>query len=1214
MFDRRLLQLASGTGRFVVLSVALKCVALAAYVALFWFLSKLLASVIDRSADEGAIFWMSAVAVGSIAVRYVMNAGAHYTGAKAAARVKATLRRAVFDKLVRLGPSYREHVSTSQAMQLCGEGVQQLEGYVRHYLPQLFYAVFAPLFLFAFISMLSMPVAIVLLACVPLIPLSIVAVMKVAKRAMGTYWDSYVDLGQTFFEAVQGIATLKVFAADARKQKEMAVQAEEYRISTMRALSVQLSSVTIMDFFMFGGAAAGIIISLVQFAVGGLSLAASLVVVFLAVEFFLPMRVLGSYFHTAMGASAVIDQVFDLLDVPEPAIGTRVIDPAHTDIVLRDVGYLYPDGCQALVGVDFEVVSGSFVGITGQSGSGKSTLMGILSGANSRYTGSATIGGIELRDVSAQSLRETVTFVSMNEHVFEGSYRTNLLMGDADVSDYAMWNALARSRLDDFVVQSGGLDAPVSEGGTNLSGGQRQRLCVARALLRNTPIYVFDEATSGIDVESERDILTFVQELALEKTVVFASHRLLALQWTDGIAILENGHIVETGVHAVLACSDGPYARLLHQQEQLERFAHCATGVALESVYGGEVDTEVPQAMAEALEKMPLEIATIAKQSLKGMRIRALTQGCSHVPPGHPSGVSLGETRSLTSAAAKEGAGEVVRGAQSEHLRSNRAAVCGLLRLFRPFASLLVRSALLGSLGFVVDIAMSAAALCALLGLVGVWPSHNLVSAVVVIGVCGVLRGLLRYGERLISHDGNFRILALVRECVFGHLCALAPAKSEARGSADLFSLLTSDIELLETFYARTLSPVVVAGVVSVMLIVLIGFSAPLLGFLLLLGYLVVGVFVPFYLIRVLGSRGRELRLRSVQMSSFLFESMEGLPEILRCGSIGLRSDELGGRMGALAASELAMTRRISLGVAAIDALVLVGGLAVALIASALALHGVLEAGLAVLCAVVATVSFEPVATVAEKGASLHQTLAAGARILDFLDERPQTPEIVEGKVLGSFTGARLDEVDFGYGRRDVLSAVSFAVDTAQVVQVKGKSGVGKSTLLKLLMRFWDVRRGSVVISEGDVREVTTASLRALESYMTQETHLFEGTIRDNIVFVRPDATARQLDDAVAKASLAHFIDRLPLGLDTRLGKTGKGLSDGERQRVGLARMFLYDAPFLLLDEPTSNLDSLSEAAVLRALAAGSAGKTMVIVSHRDSVSAIADTTYIMAG
>lgn len=1214
MFDKRLLQLVPETWRFVVLSVALKCVALAAYVALFWFLSGLLGSVVDGSVDDGAIYRMSAVAAACIVVRYAMNAGARYAGSKAAACGKATVRRAVYDKLVGLGPSYREHVPTSQAVQLCGEGVQQLEGYLGQYLPQLFYAVLAPLLLFAFTSMLSMPVAIVLLACVPLIPLSIVAVMKAAKRAMGAYWDSYVDLGKAFFEAVRGIATLKVFAADGRKREEMAAQAEDYRVTTMRLLSVQLSSVTIMDFFTFGGAAAGIIISLAQFAVGALPLAASLAVAFLAVEFFMPMRVLGSYFHTAMGASAVIDQVFDLLDVPEPETGMQEIDPACTDIVLRDVGYLYPDGRQALAGVDFEVACGSFVGITGESGSGKSTLMGILSGANSRYTGSATIGGIELRDVSPQSLRETVTFVATNEHVFKGTYRTNLLMGDADASDYAMWNALSRSRLDDFVLRSGGLDTPVSEGGANLSGGQRQRLCVARALLRNTPVYAFDEATSGIDAESERDILTFVQELALDKTVVFASHRLAALQWADGIGVLENGRIVETGAHAVLASRHGAYARLWSQQERLERFARCAGRAVLESGYGDEAGGEVPQAMAEALEKMPVEIATIVRQSLKGARIRALTEGSSRVPAGHPGGVPLGETRSAASADDGEGAGEPVVGAQSERLRPALAAAGGLLRLSHSLAPMLVCSALLGSLGFAAAIGMIAAAVCGLLGLVGVRPSLDLVPAAVVVGACGAVRGLLRYGERLISHDGNFRILALVRDRVFGHLCALAPAKSEARGTGDLVSLLTSDIELLEAFYARTLSPVVVAGAVSFVLIALIGFSSPFLGSLLLLGYLVVGVFVPIFLTKALGSRGRELRSRSVQMSSFLFESMEGLPEILRCGGAGLRADELGGRMGALAADELAMTWRSSLGAATIDGFVLVGGMAVALTAVALALHGALETGLAVLCAAVAAVSFEPVATVAEKGVSLHQTLAAAARILDFLDEAPQTPEIVEGKMPGSFTGARLDEVDFGYACEDVLTAMSFAVDEGSIVRVEGPSGVGKSTMLKLLMRFWDVRRGAAVVSESDIRHVATASLRALESYMTQETHLFEGTIRNNIILVRPHATARQLDDAVAKASLAHFIEGLPLGLDTPLGEAGEGLSDGERQRVGLARMFLYDAPLLLLDEPTSNLDSLSEAAVLQALAAGSAGKTMVIVSHRASVSAIADTTYTMAG
>lgn len=399
MFDKRLLELVPEARKFVVLSVLGKWVALAAYALFVVALARLLESMVLGTLGEAELARWGALSLAAIAVRAVCLAGAQYAGSKAAALGKAKVRADVYDKLVSLGPSYKEQVSTSQAAQLCGEGAEKLEVYLGQYLPQLFYAVLAPVTLFALFLTIDAPIAVVLLVCVPLIPVSIVMIMKFAKRVMGAYWGSYVDLGATFLESISALTTLKLFQADERKQREIDEQAEGFRKATMRLLRMQLNSVTVMDLFTFGGAAVGIVIALFHVQAGQLSLAGALTVVLLGIEFFMPMRVLGSFFHTAMGAAPVLDQVFDLLALKPIQQGTMEVDAEEIEIEFHNVGYRYSDS-QALQNVSFIVEKNTFVGITGESGSGKSTLACILCGELAGYQGSILVNGVELRDVS----------------------------------------------------------------------------------------------------------------------------------------------------------------------------------------------------------------------------------------------------------------------------------------------------------------------------------------------------------------------------------------------------------------------------------------------------------------------------------------------------------------------------------------------------------------------------------------------------------------------------------------------------------------------------------------------------------------------------------------------------------------------------------------------------------------------------------------------
>ena len=887
MFDKRLFSLVPGVMRHIAGNVALQWLALLANVVLFVSVGRLLQSVLTGGATGIDLARTLLVAVVAVAVRLVCQAQATKQGLAASALAKQRVRTLVYDKLVRMGPSYRETVATSEATQLCVEGIEQLEAYFGSYLPQLFYSLIASVTLFFCLAPLCTPAAVVLLCCVPLIPISLMAVMKIAKRIMGDYWHSYTDLGALFLESIQGLTTLKVFRADEERHRRMNEEAEKFRKATMRLLTMQLNSVIVMDIFAFAGAAAGIVVMLNSYAVGTVTFAGAFAFVFLAADFFIPLLTLGSFFHTATGGMAAAERMYRIIDAPEPACGTQAVTCTSVGIECRNVSYSYDGTRTVLQNADFTARPGGFVGITGASGSGKSTLAGILTGANLSYTGSVTIGGIDLRDISAESLRDTVTYVGFRGFLFAGTVRSNLLMARAGASDDELWEALSRCRIDDFVRRSGGPDAPVSAEGTNLSGGQRQRLAMARSLLHDTPVYIFDEATSNIEADSEAAIIDAVAELARTKTVVMVSHRLAALRGCDKVYVFEAGRVVQTGTHEELAKQDGPYASLWARQAELEDFSARS---------GESADKQAVEQACQAADDAPSQ--------------QAVTRMGAATP-------KLGKVRVMLE----------------------------LVKLTRPLLGVLACAVVLGVAGFLAAIGITVLATSALLDLEGqaCWVAASVATVAAV--ACGIARGPLRYAEQLCNHYLAFRVLALVRDKVFAAMRRLAPAKLEGKEKGDLVSLVTADIELLEVFYAHTLSPAAIALTVSIIVLIF----------------------------------------------------------------------------------------------------------------------------------------------------------------------------------------------------------------------------------------------------------------------------LFATTIRENLLVAKADASDEELIAALEKAALRELVERLPQSLDTQLAELGDSLSGGERQRLGLARVFLQDAPLLLLDEPTSNLDALSEASVLKALQENRADKTVVIVTHRASAGAIADDTYALS-
>lgn len=570
MIDKRLIRTVRESKKYIAWNVIYQWISLVANITMMVSIADLLSRLFANTADRENFVCTVIVVAAAVGIRYfcaVQSAKMGYLSSKA---VKKVLREKIYRKLLRLGSSYKEKAQTSEIVQISVEGVEQLETYFGAYLPQFFYAMLAPLTVFIVLGFVNVPAAAVLLVCVPLIPAAIAAVQTWAKKLLSKYWGQYTALGDTFLENLQGLTTLKIYRADDFKNDEMNVEAEKFRKITMKVLTMQLNSITIMDLIAYGGAALGIVMSVTQYSKGNVSLAGCLLIIMLSADFFIPMRQLGSFFHIAMNGMAAGQKIFRLLDLPEAE--EKKADCPKGDIVCRDLHFSYDNDREILSGVNMTFKRGAFTAIVGESGCGKSTISAILTGRNKGYGGSVSVGETELSEIREADLMENITYISHQSYLFKGTVRDNLLMGKPDASDSELWEVLERVNLADFVRNEKGLDTGLSEKASNLSGGQCQRLALARALLHDSPIYIFDEATSNIDVESENDIMNEIQNLAESKTVILISHRLVNVVKADAIYVMVNGKIAESGKHRELLENKADYEKLWEAQQRLENY------------------------------------------------------------------------------------------------------------------------------------------------------------------------------------------------------------------------------------------------------------------------------------------------------------------------------------------------------------------------------------------------------------------------------------------------------------------------------------------------------------------------------------------------------------------------------------------------------------------------------------------------------------------
>jgi ATP-binding cassette subfamily B protein len=1394
MFDKRLFSLAPGVGRLVAAKVLCQWVGLLSnvvfVVTVVVMLSPALAVVesafdpMFSMGDSGLISrlfigfgyggFSAETYVGCVlaivvcaVLRFLMMRAAAYFGAEAAERVKLALREQLFNKMLAIGPSYSQHISTADVVQSAGEGIEQIQSFFELFLPQLFYAILAPVTLFFIVAPINMPTAVTLLVCAPLIVLIVGMVAMRAARVFKKYWGKYTDMGSVFLDNVQGLETLKTFDADAHAAKKMGEQAEQFRVMTMNVLQIQLRSLTAMDVVAYGGAAAGVGVSIWQYASGAaLPLAGVLLIVLLSADFFIPLRQLGSFFHVAMNGMTSTKRIFALLDTPIPAHGMQEMpefgaSDNGVDVCFDDVSFRYVDvntdaaaavsvaadtavtadmetgktgqiggksgvvgagktgmskdddgSVVALHGVSFTARRGQVTAIVGPSGSGKSTAVELLSGNLSGYegcmwlqsgnTGNNSTQRYQINDLSIESLTREIAIVAAQSHLFAGTLRDNLLMAKPDATESELWQALEAAHISDFVrAQSQELDLAIEQGASNLSGGQKQRIAIARALLREPAVYIFDEATSSVDVESETLILQTIRALADRgKTVIMVTHRMANAADADHVVVFEHGRVAEQGTHAELMRANGTYAKLFHAQQTVENIGLRNNATHSTSASHALKASDSAESVTQRAE-MGLQVSDSAETD------NQLTKNTAQLSDSPESVTQRAETTSRMSDSAEadaQGAKTGVRMSDSAESDAKTIPtsrlIARLLKEVGPQRKYMIVACVCGTLGHLAATFLPVFGIAAAFAAVGspVW-NLSVPAALAAMAVCALIRGGMRYAEQFMNHNVAFRLLALFRAKAFAALRRLAPAKLAGKGKGDLIALVTTDVELLEIFFAHTISPVVIAIVTAVVYALALLTLSPPLAATLIIAHLIIGVILPKLFASAVRGIGPELRKESSALDDEMLDDMRGIGEIIRFGqgdarlasiqrrtrSLWVKCVRLSVKNGDFAGFGAVLVMLFT-AIAAFLAMTLCTAVSTAAdMSEGLMWMGSVGSNAPALVAafVLLASSFGPTLALSALPANLTQTFASARRLFALMDEAPAVVE--QGSERPEYQGMTMRDVTFGYGSgarisgertpngrsehatgmsparpaeaqssgeqgagiasQPVLDHVSLDVSRQGILGIQGPSGRGKSTMLKLLMRYWDPDSGTISLSDVPLPQVDAGWRRRVQTMMGQETYLFDGTIRENLAIACNDADFSDsgsnsgsnfcsnsssnaggdsadssdsdlahdipdsvLREALAKASALELVDALPNGLDTQVGELGGRLSEGEKQRIGLARMFLRDSDLVLFDEPTSRLDAYNESVILGSINdLAERGSAVVLVSHRDSTMRIAD-------
>lgn len=1179
-FDTRLWQFTHGVRLRIAAAVAMgvfaSLVGIGRLALLGWLLARVFAG--DTFSELMAPFAL-------VAAVMVLRGWLEHTRAmvahRTAAMVQLELRRRLYGKVVALGPSWFGLERTGAVMISMIDGVEQLETYFGEYLPQLLVSFITPIVVLVLLAFLDLPVAALMFAF---------AMFTLFAPAVFQRWDAkssmrrskaYRGFAAEFLDSVQGLATLKAFGQSTERGRLLAERAHEVFRSTMWVLATNSLTRGLTDTGIAVGSAAVLAFGAWRVVDGQMSLDVLLVVLMMGIEVFRPQRDLRALLHNGMMGRAAADDIFTVLNahpkVEPPAAPVELDGPLAPVVEFDDVSFAYPGGRRAAHReLSFRVEPGERVGFVGESGAGKSTIVRLLLRFYDPDEGAVRIGGHDLRTLRPDDVYRDVAVVNQDTYLFHGTVEENLRFGRPDATGEEIEAAARAANAHEFISRlPRGYESVIGERGIRLSGGQRQRIAIARALLRDAPILILDEALSAVDAENEAVIQSALDRLMQGRTTLIFAHRLSSVIGADRILVLDHGSIVETGDHASLMRAGGAYLRLM--------------GAQAEEAVQSDASLASPAADGTKRRDIPLE------------DLQADDASAHHEP-----------TDAI--------------------LRAEGLSWAGAFReLLRHVAPWKVKFSVVLVFGIVRVAALIGVGVASALAVAAVKQGEPFAQYLLVLAIIAPLAGVLHWLESWFAHDMAFRMLAEMRIALYRKLDRLAPAYLVRRRTGDLVGMATHDVELVEYFFAHTVAPFFVAVLVPAVVVGTLGwFGWPMA--LALVPFLAMVALSPFFArhrIDALGSRAREA---FGDMNAHAVDTIQGLAEIIAFQRTGARAAEFVARIERHTGLRLPFFSDLTRQTAILEAATGLGGLVVVVTGAHLVGTGALEPAMLPMLVLLAMSAFLPVSEIAHIGRQLADTLGATRRLyavhneVEAVRDGPGVDAHPRAGVAASLA-PRIDapsrpggieievrDVSFSYfgNRRLALDGATFTVPAGRTLALVGPSGAGKTTAAHLLMRFWDPGSGVIRFDGHDLREYRLDDLRDRVALVTQDTYLFNETLRSNILLAKPDATEGELDDAVRRASLGAFVEVLPEGLETRVGERGVRLSGGQRQRVAIARAFLKDAPVLILDEATSHLDAVNEQAVRHALGALMSDRTTIVIAHRLSTVRDADRIVVL--
>jgi ATP-binding cassette, subfamily B, bacterial len=1159
-FDPRLWQLTRGHRGWIALAILLGLVASVVGIARFAILGVLLSQVFN----EAGVFAIAVPAVG-VAAAVILRGGVDHHRAmishRTATRVQEELRGRLYDKIAALGPAWFAGERTGGVMLSVVDGVEQLQTFFGQYVPQLCIAVLTPLAIFAFIAFWDVPVAAVMLFFALVTLVAPTVFVQIERRSSHGRQNALKSFGSEFLDGVQGLPTLKAFGQSTAYGRRLAAKARELCDTTLRVLSTGVMTRGITDCGVAIGAASALALAAWRVSHGLMTIEALLIVLMAGTEVFRPLRDLRTVLHQGMVGQSAAAGINALL-AAEPSVAERPSNlpatsrPLVPTIAFEDVHFAYPGGRGAAHdGLSFTVAAGETIGIVGPSGSGKSSVARLLLRLFDPQQGTVRIGGHDLTTLDPDALRRMIAVVHQDTYLFHGTVEENLRLGKPDADRQELEAAARDANAHEFISQlPQGHATIIGERGVMLSGGQRQRLAIARALLRDAPILILDEALSSVDAENEAVIQQAIDRLASGRTTLILAHRLSSVIGADRILVLDEGRIVETGRHAELIRRDGPYRRLMGAQAE-------------ERDDGGDL----------------IEDDTAADGPREHEQIATSGESATDAMAGAAAAVSWGATL-----------GTLMRVIKPWRRRFAIVVTSGIARV----------AAFIG-VGVISALTVAAVKLGSPFGFL-----------LILLALAAPLAGILHWLESWLAHDIAYRLLAEMRIDLFRKLDTLAPAYLVRRRSGDLVALANQDVETIEYFFAHTVAPALVAILVPTTVLVTLAVVAWPIALALLPFVLYAGLAPVLTRARIdrLGAAARDsLGL----LGAYVTETIQGLSDLVAFQALPGRRRGFMDFVRAYQRIRLDLLNDLSSQTARLEIATGLGGLAVAVVGARLAAEHQILATTLPLLILLALASFLPISEIAHVSRQLADTIASTRR---YYAVQREIPTVTDGPLHppapAGGSAIRFEGVNFIYpgARRPALSDVGLEIPAGSTMALVGPSGAGKTTIANLLLRFWDPSAGRVLIDGVDLRDFELDHLRARVSLVSQDTYLFNDTLRANVLLARPEADEPAIRRALEQAALADFVASLPEGLDTQVGERGVQLSGGQRQRVAIARAFLKNAPTLILDEATSHLDAVSEALVRGALDELMRDRTTIVIAHRLSTVRNADLLAVLDG